>query len=174
MNRRRFIQSLAALFSVPAISPAIPALSFPGTTAAVAVPTKARFWAIYMSALQGQVTPQTLQAALNIPALEAKSYITQLVADGVIKPNPMLKSAISNVVKEKKDNLLERIKDRYEMKSNARVSQTDLENDLEAIDEQIDQFDDSHELLEEVALDEGADKQAENETNSDETIIQIS
>lgn len=116
------------------ILPSMPALAFPGASAAVVVPNQARFWAIYMSTMQGQVTPQTLEWALNIPAAEAKSYLSQLVADGVIKQNPMLNTTISNIVKEKKDTLFERVKERLEMKSNANAANANLEAKIEPAD----------------------------------------
>lgn len=117
MKRRTFIQSLAAVFALPAA----PSLSLPGASAAVpaatAVPTQARFWAIYMSALHGECTPQTLTNLLHIPQVDAKRYVTQLIADGVIKPNPILQDAVSELVKPKDETLLDKAKKRLEKKS---------------------------------------------------------
>ena len=117
MNRRRFLQSLAAVFTLPAAS----TLPFSSASAAVpsaaAVPTQARFWGIYMSALHGECTPQALQSLLNIPAADAKFYITQLISEGVIKPNPMLKSSLSNIARSEDNGLLNKLNDRLKMKA---------------------------------------------------------
>ena len=116
MNRRSFIQSLTAVFSVPAhatlsLQPAAAAIP-----TAAAVPAKARFWAIYMSGLHGQCTPETLQKLLHIPEADAKSYIGRLTADGVIKPNPFLQTQVSQVLKSREDSLVQEVKDRMEPK----------------------------------------------------------
>jgi hypothetical protein len=119
MNRRRFLQSVAAVFTLPAL----PALSFGSSaavpSAAVAVPTQARFWAIYMSGLHGECPPHALQTLLNIPASEANTYVTQLVAEGVIKPNPLLQRSVSRLIKSDDDSLLGKVKKRLQMKSEA-------------------------------------------------------
>ncbi len=142
MKRRIFIQSLAAVFALPAA----PALSLSGAsaaapTAAVAVPTQARFWAIYMSALHGECTPQTLTNLLHIPETDAKRYVGQLIADGVIKPNPLLQNTVSELVKPKDDSLIDKAKKRLEKKSEAQTAargeagaethQPDIETDTE-------------------------------------------
>ena len=119
MNRRRFIQSLAAVFTVPtgsvfALKPAAAAAS-----SAVAVPTQARFWAIYITGLHGECTPQTLQNMLHIPEVDAKRYIGQLLADGVIKPTPVLQRAVTELAKPREDGLLDKVKKRLEKKHNA-------------------------------------------------------
>ena len=120
MNRRRFLQSLAAVFTLPAgASLSLPSISAVAP-AAVAVPTKARFWAIYMSSLHGECTPQTLQNLLHIPGSDAKKYVGQLIADGVIKPNPLLKQSVSKIMQGKDDTLLDKVKKRSEMKSDAK------------------------------------------------------
>lgn len=117
MNRRRFIQSLAAVFTLPtnaslSLRPAAAAI-----TTATAVPAHARSWAIYMSTLHGECTPQTLQNLLNIPPLDAKKYVTQLVAEGAIKPIPHLRKTVSEIVKTDEDSLLDKFKNRLEMKA---------------------------------------------------------
>ena len=119
MNRRRFIQSLAAVFTVPtgsvfALKPAAAAAS-----SAVAVPKQARFWAIYITGLHGECTPQTLQNMLHIPEVDAKRYIGQLLADGVIKPTPVLQRAVTELAKPREDGLLDKVKKRLEKKHNA-------------------------------------------------------
>ena len=119
MNRRRFLQSLAAVFSLPAM----PAVSLAPATAAVptaaAVPANARFWAIYMSGLHGECTPQTLQNLLHIPEIDARRYISQLISDGVIKPNPLLQRSVSQIMKRNRDSLMDKVSERLEMKERA-------------------------------------------------------
>ena len=110
MNRRRFLQSLAAVISLPAgaglsLKPATAALP-----TAAAVPAKARFWAIYMSGLHGECTPQTLQNLLHIPEVDAKKYISHLIADGVIKPNPLLQKSVSKVLQSTEDGPFDKVK----------------------------------------------------------------
>lgn len=129
MKRRSFLKSVVALVSFPAM-PKFPVLAAPVVPAtAVAVPTKARFWAIYMSSLRGECTPETLQTMLKIPAVDAKNYITQLIADGVIKPNPMAHTAVSQIVKGRKSNIFDKLKSRLEMKRNSTKAEAeDLKN----------------------------------------------
>lgn len=117
MNRRIFIQSVAAVLSVPGKI----ALPLPAAAGAVsnvaAVPSEARHWAIYMSQLHGECPPHTLQTMLNISAGDAKRYVGQLVADGTIKPNPILKRAVSKLMKSDDTSLLEKVKERLELKA---------------------------------------------------------
>jgi len=144
MKRRIFIQSLAAAFSLPAVG-ALPmqsaAASLP--TAAAAVPTKARFWAIYMSSLHGECTPQTLHNLLHIPKTDAKRYVSQLIADGVIKPNPLLQRTATELVKSKNENLLDKVKKRSEMKAQAKANKTPI--DKAEISKAVDATDDTYE-----------------------------
>ncbi len=136
MNRRRFIQSLAAVFTLPA-TPKL-ALGSAGAVSgtAAAVPTQARFWAIYMSALHGECTPQTLQNLLHIPEVDSKRYIGQLIADGVIKPNPLLKNTVSELVKPKDDSLVEKVKHRFEKKTDASAAKPELTEFTEKTDDE--------------------------------------
>ena len=131
MNRRRFIQSLVAVFSLPAN----PALSLQSVTtalpAAVAVPAHARSWAVYMSTLHGECTPRALQNLLNIPEIDAKRYVSRLIADGVLKPNPLLQKSVSEIVKTIENSPLDKVKRRLDMKARAEPEQ--LEN-CEAVD----------------------------------------
>lgn len=135
MNRRRFIQSVVAVFSLPAM----PSLAFrsvaPAAPAAVAVPTQARFWGIYMTALHGECPPHALQTLLNVPAADAQKYVTQLVAEGVIKPNPLLQKSVSQLVKSNDDSLLGKIKKRLDMKAQADREEVE-------VSETIDDFED--------------------------------
>ena len=148
MNRRRFLQSLAALVSMPAM----PTLSLGATNAAApaiaSVPANARFWAIYMSGLHGECPPQTLQTMLNIPATEARNYIGQLVADGTIKPNPLLRRTLSELVKTDEDSFLNRMKKRLEMKTEVnQQSEETLEDDNQhedALEDDINELEEPH------------------------------
>ncbi len=146
MNRRKFIQSLAAVFTLPA-APKLALGSVGAAAPAVtAVPTQARFWAIYMSALHGECTPQTLQNLLHIPEADSKKYIGQLIADGVIKPNPILKNAVSELVKPKDDGLVDRVKKRFEKKAKAEPVKLDVreEADAETVFNEEPDVDDAH------------------------------
>jgi len=126
MNRRRFLQSLAAVVSLPAaplsLKPAMAALPAGGSAtgaaaAAAAVPARAQFWAIYMSGLHGECTPAALQQVAGIPAAEAKGYLARLVADGVIRPNPLLSKTVSGLLRREGDGVLGKIRERLEMKA---------------------------------------------------------
>lgn len=155
MNRRRFIQSLAAMFTLPAT----PALSLPAAGAAAptiaAVPANARFWAVYISALHGECTPRALQNMLKIPASDAQNYLAQLVADGVIKPNPLLRHAASELIKPKEDSLWNKLKERMDMKAQAEsepVAETEMPETFEAHGEAPEDA-----ALVAMAVDEGED-----------------
>lgn len=116
MNRRKFIQSLAAVFALPA-APKLAVGSVGMAAPAVAtVPKQARFWAIYMSALHGECTPQTLQNLLHIPEADSKRYVSQLITDGVIKPNPLLENAVSELVRPKDESFAQQVNRRFEKK----------------------------------------------------------
>jgi len=132
MNRRRFLQSLVSVFSLPAAT----ALPFSPATAAMptaaAVPTQARFWAIYMSGIHGECTPKALQNMLNIPELDAKQYISRLLADGVIKSNPLLQGSVPKILKSNEDSILDKVKKRSEMKAQAKVEEWEI---CEPVDE---------------------------------------
>lgn len=133
MKRRTFIQSLAAVMTLPSAG-ALPLRSATAAlpTAAAAVPTKARFWAIYMSSLHGECTPQTLHNLLHIPKVDAKRYVSQLIADGVIKPNPLLQRTATELVKGKNENLIEKVKKRSEMKAKAKAEKLEVCEAVEA------------------------------------------
>ena len=126
MKRRTFIQSVAAVLTLPAN----PFLSLQPVAAAVptaaVVPAQARSWAVYISTLHGECPPQALQTMLNIPAVDAKKYVTQLVADGIIKPNPLLQKTVSRFVKTDEDGLLDKVKKRLEMKARAEREEAEV------------------------------------------------
>lgn len=128
MKRRTFIQSIAAVMSLPVTS----ALSVRTSAtalgpAATAVPAQARSWAVYMATLHGECTPQTLQNLLHIPASDAKRYVAQLVGEGVIKANPLLQRSVSKLAKTDENGLLDRVKKRIEMKAEAASRETEVE-----------------------------------------------
>lgn len=157
MNRRRFIQSLAAVFTLPAAPKLALGSAGTATTTAAAVPTQARFWAIYMSALHGECTPQTLQNLLHIPEVDSKRYIGQLIADSVIKPNPLLQNTVTELVKPKDDSLVEKVKKRFERKK-AKAEPVELDVQEEADPERA--LDEEPEVEEETA-DEVAESAAQ-------------
>jgi len=142
MNRRKFIQSLAAAFTLPAVSPALaslpaaPLATTSGATSATAMATKARFWAIYMHGLQGNCTPATLSTVLGIPETQARGYVSRLVAEGVIKPNPLIKKTVSKLVKSDDEGLISKARQRLEMKSDEEVQEAD-EGDYIEVDGEI-------------------------------------
>ena len=94
MDRRTFTKSLAAVMTLPAM----PSAALAAPSAAVSVPSQARYWAIYMNSLHGQCTPRALQVMLNIPHAQAEGYLGQLMAEGVIKPNPLM-TGIKNALR---------------------------------------------------------------------------
>lgn len=163
MNRRRFIQSLVAVFSLPAN----PILSLRSATAslptAMAVPARARSWAVYISALHGECTPQTLQNLLHIPEVDAKKYISQLIADGAIKSNPLLQRSVSKFVESNDDSLLDKVKKRLEMKARSELEETET---CEAVDAS-EGLDAEAEVLDDLSEDEQAEIEthAPNETD---------
>lgn len=114
MNRRSFIQSLAALVSLPAnpllsLKPAGAAVS-----AAAAVPAEARSWAIYMHNLHGECPPMALKSLLNISEVDARRYVSHLIADGVLKPNPMLQKSVRRLLNTGEDSLRDRVEQRLD------------------------------------------------------------
>lgn len=149
MNRRRFLQSLAAVFTLPAATTFSMGTATAALPAAAAVPTKARFWAVYMSALHGECTPKTLQNMLHIPEMDAKRYVSQLVADGVIKPNPLVQKSVAKIATENQEGFVDRTKKRPEL--NAQTGSDDEET-LEATEEpeHLELTEDNREISEEL------------------------
>jgi hypothetical protein len=117
MNRRSFIQSLAALVSLPAnpllsLQPAGAAVS-----AAAAVPAEARSWAIYMHNLHGECTPMALKSLLNISEVDARRYVSHLIADGVLKPNPILQKSVRRLLNTGEDSLRDEVEQRLDLEA---------------------------------------------------------
>ncbi len=146
MNRRRFIQSLVAVFSLPAS----PALSLQSVTTtfptAAAVPAHARSWAVYMSALHGECTPRALQNLLNIPEIDARRYVSHLIADGVLKPSSLLQRSASEFVKTNENSPLDKVKRRLETNARAESEQLETSEPVDAIE----CLDNGEEMLEEL------------------------
>ncbi|MEM9471606.1 MAG: hypothetical protein AAGA00_06595 [Pseudomonadota bacterium] len=133
MNRRSFIQSLVAVFSLPA-GPTVSLRAAPTALPAAAVSAQARSWAVYMSTLHGECTPRALQSMLNIPETDAKRYLSRLIADGVLKPNPLLQTSVSNVVKTIENSPLDKIKRRLEIKAQAEPEQLENRDSADAVE----------------------------------------
>ncbi|MEO0546938.1 MAG: hypothetical protein AAF035_08315 [Pseudomonadota bacterium] len=131
MNRRQFVQSLAATLALPVTSPLAVTSANMSASVAAGVPKQARFWAIYISALHGECTPKTLQNLLHIPEVDAKRYIGQLVADGVIKPSALLQNSVSKILKSNETGLLENTPDRLEMKASSQSGDAEFSSDHE-------------------------------------------
>ena len=91
MNRRKFIQTLGAASVVPAL-PALPA------TTPVAVPNAARFWAIYMTNLHGDVTPRMLTQMTGLAPATTKAIRAKLIADKVISPIGFMRKGIASTM----------------------------------------------------------------------------
>ncbi len=91
MNRRHFLQSLSAAATIPAL-PALPA------AAPVAIPNSARFWAIYMTRLHGDVTPGMLTQMTGIAPASAKAIRAKLIADKVITPIGLMRKGIATAL----------------------------------------------------------------------------
>lgn len=173
MKRRTFIQSLTAVFSLPAI----PTLSLGAVTSAVpttvaaVVPAQARSWAVYISTLHGECPPHALQTMLNIPAIDAKKYVTQLVADGIIKPNPLLQRSVSKIIKGNEDSLLDKIKKRSEMKAQNEAQTYKKLDETECLDTEVEWLEDFPEV---VAEDEVLEEdQVANETDENTRVMTI-
>ena len=117
MNRRSFIQSLAAAFSLPAnplllLRPATAAIP-----AVVEVPVRVKSWAVYMSNLHGDCTPLTLHRLLHIPEADATRYVNRLIADGVLKPNGLVQESLRNLVKSREGRLMDELESQLEMQT---------------------------------------------------------
>lgn len=160
MNRRSFIQSLAALVSLPAnpllsLKPAGAAVS-----AAAAVPAEARSWAIYMHNLHGECPPMALKSLLNISEVDARRYVSHLIADGVLKPNPMLQKSVRRLLNTGEDSLRDRVEQRLDTQARQTATPDQAAEPAEP-DELTEQADASHGMDDdaqpEAAVEPGAD-----------------
>jgi hypothetical protein len=114
MNRRSFIQSLAAVFSLPAMPLTSLRPVAAGIPAAADVPARVKSWAVYMSNLHGDCTPLTLHRLLHIPEADATHYVRRLIADGVLKPNPLLQQSLRKLATPEEGNLPDAAGERLE------------------------------------------------------------
>lgn len=165
MNRRRFIQSIAVAFSLPAASN----FTFRTATAAVpkatVVPAQVRSWAIYLSTLHGECTPVALQNLLNIPAVDAKNYVTQLAADGVIRSHPLLQKSAYRVARTKDSGIFDKLKKRLELKAQTdpnEIESARTSDSIDALDPGVDLEEDAAESqLENSSEDESVEVAAQ-------------
>jgi len=166
MKRRTFIQSLAAALTMPAAgSLTLTSAGASVPTAVAAVPAKARFWAIYMSSLHGECTPQTLHNLLHIPKVDAKRYVSQLIADGVIKPNPLLQRTATELVKSKNENLMEKVKKRSEMKAKAKAEPLEVHKAEYTLEEEDQRSVDENDIT--LDIDDNIENERDEENVSD-------
>lgn len=91
MNRREFTKSLAAAFVVPAIPLKAVAAAQP-----VNVTNAARFWAIYMTRLHGDVTPGMLTQMTGLDPVQTTAIRSKLVAENVISPTGFIRKGITS------------------------------------------------------------------------------
>lgn len=91
MNRRDFTRTLMAAIAAPAMP--LPAMAKPAT---VAVPNAARFWAIYMTRLHGDVTPGMLTQMTGLDPSQTSAIRAKLVADNVISPTGFIRKGIAS------------------------------------------------------------------------------
>ena len=168
------MQSLAAVFSLPAIPTFSLSAATASAPAAAAVPAKARFWGIYMTALHGECPPHALESILNIPAVDANKYVTQLIADGVIKPNPLLKSSVSELVKANEDSLLGKVKERLKMKAQANTQELEILDTIDAdesLDADAELSEESPEIDQDILTEDGFDEAKTQERSETEAQI---
>ncbi len=90
MNRREFTRNMMAAMAAPALP--LPALA---KAQAVAVPKAARFWAIYMTHLHGDVTPGMLTQMTGIDPVQTTAIRAKLIADKVIAPVGFMEKSIA-------------------------------------------------------------------------------
>jgi len=86
MNRRDFITTATAAVAIPAL-PTLPfAKAAPATTSA-------RYWAIYMTELNGDVTPATLGKMTGLTTTKAAELRSGLIAQNILKPTGFVSTA---------------------------------------------------------------------------------
>ena len=92
MNRRQFTTALSAL----AAAPTLPLKALTAAPAvATAVPNGARFWAIYMSQLQGTCSAKTLSTMTGLDVSAAQGVLSRMIGDRVITPTHFISKAIN-------------------------------------------------------------------------------
>ncbi len=90
MNRREFTRNMLAAAAVPALP--VPSLA---KAQAVVVPKAARFWAIYMTHLHGDVTSDMLTRMTGLAPAEATAVRAKLIADKVIAPTGFIRKSLA-------------------------------------------------------------------------------
>jgi len=75
------------------------------STAAVSIPNAARYWAIYMSNLHGDVSPGMLAKATGLSTARAAAIRTDLIAANVLKPTRIIAQTTATKVATQ-DNLI--------------------------------------------------------------------
>jgi hypothetical protein len=106
MNRRQFTASLSALIATPAVP-------FSAKAATTVVPAKARFWAIYMSHLNGSCSPHLLSQITGESAVVTKGYLNSLISQNIIKPTRIAANAIggsNKTIADQSQNAFEKVK----------------------------------------------------------------
>jgi len=88
MNRREFTRNMLAAAATPALP--LPALA---KAQAVVVPKAARFWAIYMTHLHGDITPGMLTQMTGIAPAQTTAIRAKLIADNVISPTGFVRKS---------------------------------------------------------------------------------
>ncbi len=91
MNRRAFLSTATAAAAIPAL----PALPF-ASSAPAASTTAARFWAIYHTALSGDVTPALIARSSGLSKAKAAALRTDLIAKGVLRPSGLASATIAS------------------------------------------------------------------------------
>jgi hypothetical protein len=125
MNRRQFTASLSALMAAPAL-PAQALRAAP--VAATAIPTQARFWAIYMSQLHGTCTPAALSTMTGATPEVARGYLSQLISQNVITPTNIMSRTVSSTqqqsVKDHANRLVDRAKEMLGQVDDDKITET--------------------------------------------------
>jgi len=87
-----------------------------------------------MSGLHGECPPHALQSLLGISQSDANRYVSQLIAEGIIKPSPVLQQSASRVLNGKEDSVFDKVKKRFDMKSKAKTGELKVCETIEATD----------------------------------------
>lgn len=176
MNRRKFIQSLAAAIALP-VAPvhllrpavaALPAATPMVTASAAAVATKARFWTIYMYGLHGNCTPATLSTMLNIPETQARGFLNNLVADGTIRHEALLRNSLTKAMRTEGTAPNSELQKRVDMKqeATARKAEEETRGDEQALVENNNPTEEEEGKSPEISQDERQETVSE-ETDTD-------
>jgi len=91
MNRRAFLTTATAAAAIPAL----PTLPF-ASSAPAASTTAARFWAIYHTAIQGDVTPALIARSSGLSTAKAAAIRADLIATNVIRPTSLASASLAS------------------------------------------------------------------------------